>query len=380
LFDVGGIFFLPERARVVAAFARGGFDVDPDRIDDAHYQAAAHFTTELDVEAEWAGSWLRYLDAYIDACGVPEELREDAHEHVDSEFADAALWVQPIHGAKEGLVALAETGVRLGIVSNADGLMAQRLREQEILQVGPGVGVEVACVIDSGNVGVMKPDPRIFELALDAMDVDAREAWYVGDMPAFDVVGARRAGLRPFVLSRCPDLHPRDYEVVASLADIADLAARHRFTLEAAFDAAERDEVARWVGDFLASRGSDNEMLAAALAQRPHWWLGPILLPVEDLVRLAGPEDDALCPIEPADWEHDVERMEQSVERGWKPPPLLVEHRDGRLLLQDGNHRYEALVREGETDAWALVWFDDPAERDRFRARSTSVGPSPPAR
>ena len=64
--------------------------------------------------------------------------------------------------------------MRLGVVSNADGLIAERLRAQEILQVGPGMGVPVECVIDSGVVGVMKPDARIFEIALTAMGLDAR--------------------------------------------------------------------------------------------------------------------------------------------------------------------------------------------------------------
>jgi hypothetical protein len=153
-----------------------------------------------------------------------------------------------------------------------------------------------------------------------------------------------------------------------------------RFSLHAAFDAAERDELARWVGDFLASRGSDNATLAAGLAQRPHWWLGPIRVPVEDLVRLAGPEDEALCTVRPDAWEHDVEQMETSVEQGWEPPPLLAEYRGGQLLLQDGNHRYEALARAGERHAWVLVWFDDPNERDTFRANAPyALGREAPA-
>ena len=95
-------------------------------------------------------------------------------------------------GSRAGLRALADTGVRLGIISNADGLIGQRLAELEILQVGPGVGVAMECVIDSGAVGVAKPDPRIFQIALDAMGIDAADAWYVGDMPGIDVVGAAR--------------------------------------------------------------------------------------------------------------------------------------------------------------------------------------------
>jgi len=98
-----------------------------------------------------------------------------------------------------------------------------------------------------------------------------------------------------------------------------------RFDLASAQRAAAADESARWVGEFLASAGSDNATLAAALAQRRHWWLGPIELPLDDLVRLAGPEDDALVPIEEQEWEHDVRSMEASVESGWQPPPLLAE-------------------------------------------------------
>ena len=134
-----------------------------------------------------------------------------------------------------------------------------------------------------------------------------------------------------------------------------------RFDLRSAQRAAERDEIALWVGNLLASPGSDNEILAAALAQKQHWWVGPVELPLEELVRLAGPEDDALVPIDDDVWEDDISTMEESVDEGWEPPPLLAEHQDGRLLLQDGNHRYEALSRSGAPSAWVLIYFDDEA-------------------
>jgi hypothetical protein len=131
-----------------------------------------------------------------------------------------------------------------------------------------------------------------------------------------------------------------------------------RFSLASARAAAAANETALWVGDFLASRGSDNATLAAALAQKEHWWIGPVRVPLDDLVRLAGPEDEALVPIDSGEWEGDVEDMEESLEDGWEPPPLLAEFQEGRLLLQDGNHRYEALRRAGEPEAWVLIYFD----------------------
>jgi hypothetical protein len=146
-----------------------------------------------------------------------------------------------------------------------------------------------------------------------------------------------------------------------------------RFDLASARRAAEHGETALWVGDFLASPGSNNEVLAAALAQRKHWWVGPISVPVEELIRLAGPEDDAVCPVADDEWEDDVTAMEESVEEGWEPPPLLAQFHDGQLLLQDGNHRYEALVREGAPSAWVLVYFDNPGERDAFCSHRAEV-------
>ena len=141
-----------------------------------------------------------------------------------------------------------------------------------------------------------------------------------------------------------------------------------RFDLASACAAAGRDETAQWVGDFLASRGSDNATLAAGLAQRPHWWAGPVQIPLGDLARLAGPERDALVRVPRGEWDDDVEGMQESLDDGWQPPPLIAEHRDGRLLLQDGNHRFDALEREDARTAWVLVYFDDPKARDAFAA------------
>ena len=140
-----------------------------------------------------------------------------------------------------------------------------------------------------------------------------------------------------------------------------------RFDLASARAAADADRTAIWVGEFLASRGSDNAVLAAALAQDRHWWVGPIEVRLDELERLAGPEADVLVPIAPAQWEGDVGEMEESLDHGWEPPPLLAEYQDGRLLLQDGNHRYEALTRAEAETAWVLVFFRDEAERDAFR-------------
>jgi putative hydrolase of the HAD superfamily len=214
------VFFVPEHDRIVGAFERAGITVAVDVLDRAHYAGAQAFPVAE--KLEWGESWNKYLDGYITECEIPDDMRAEVHTHLDSEFADAALWLRELPGAREGMEALAATGVRLGIISNADGLIGQRLAERGMVQVGPGIGVEVECVIDSGAVGVMKPDPRIFHLALDAMGLAPGDAWYVGDMPGIDVVGARKAGLHPVLMDPF-GLHDGDeYDRVASLQELAD--------------------------------------------------------------------------------------------------------------------------------------------------------------
>lgn len=145
------------------------------------------------------------------------------------------------------------------------------------------------------------------------------------------------------------------------------------YTVETAREAAGRDELAEWVSKFLASPGSDNADLADKLAAVPRWWLGPVELPMDQLNRLAGPPGQpVLREATEAEWRDDVDDLARQVEEGRDPPPVVVSYRNGQLILEDGNHRVEAIRRAGKRQVWAVVAFEDPAERDDFVARSAA--------
>jgi hypothetical protein len=149
-----------------------------------------------------------------------------------------------------------------------------------------------------------------------------------------------------------------------------------RFTVESARRAAERDELGEWVARFLASPGSDNGALGHALTHPPRTWIGPVQLRIDQLHRLAGPPDHpVLCPVDDDEWRDDVDDLEEKVEDGWEPPPMVVTYRDDQLVLEDGNHRAEGLRRAGEDAAWAVVSFESPDERDRFLERAGEAAP-----
>lgn len=139
------------------------------------------------------------------------------------------------------------------------------------------------------------------------------------------------------------------------------------FSLASARQAAKEGRLAQWVVDFLASPGSDNAPLAASFAFSTATYLGPVLIELDWLTPMAGPEGEkVVVPVARTEWESEIGAMEHSMEQGWHPPPLLVSHHDGRYLLEDGNHRFETLRRNGATHAWVILVFADEAERDRF--------------
>lgn len=142
-----------------------------------------------------------------------------------------------------------------------------------------------------------------------------------------------------------------------------------RHTVDGARRAAENDDLNDWVAGFLSSPGSDNAVLGQALTTPPRAWLGPVQLPIDQLHRLAGPPGaPVLETVSDDEWRDDVDDLAELVDDGLEPPPVIVTWSDGQLVLEDGNHRVEALRRAGHDQAWAVVGFDRAEERDRFIA------------
>jgi HAD superfamily hydrolase (TIGR01509 family) len=78
---------------------------------------------------------------------------------------------------------------RLGIVSNFYGNLPFIF--QEI-----GLTHYFGAIIDSSNVGVIKPDPKIFKAALDKLNVSANESVFIGDSLKRDMTGAKMMGMK----------------------------------------------------------------------------------------------------------------------------------------------------------------------------------------
>ena len=90
---------------------------------------------------------------------------------------------------------LRDAGMVLGVVSNFEEWLEQLLEQL-------GVRQYFSVSVVSGIEGVEKPDPRIFQLAMERAGVRPDVSVYVGDNPEFAVDPALEAGMFPVLLDR----------------------------------------------------------------------------------------------------------------------------------------------------------------------------------
>lgn len=104
----------------------------------------------------------------------------------------SANWNQVRPGTRDVLQRLVRQ-YRLGIVSNSDGHIAELLRNV-------GLGDCFAVFTDSALVGYEKPDPRIFQAAMESLGARPEESMYIGDVYSVDYLGAKGAGIEAVLM------------------------------------------------------------------------------------------------------------------------------------------------------------------------------------
>jgi len=156
-----------------------------------------------------------YLEALFRIGGVPAGRLSEVRACLDQLHRERHLWCSVAERTHEALERLRAAGLRLGVVSNSDGRVEQALQ-------AAGLRDYFDVVIDSSLAGIEKPDPRIFRLALDALNVEPGEALYVGDLYDVDVVGARAAGIEAVLLTRSSPGPNRPCRTAVSIHDLVN--------------------------------------------------------------------------------------------------------------------------------------------------------------
>ncbi len=193
MFDAGGTLITLDHDRVRLALQYLTATLPSDD-DFERAEAGARVWADGAIRARLSGRelWNGYFQRLLLQAGVEQSAIARSVAALWEANRSLGLWRKPITGAREVIAHLFAAGYRMAVVSNAEGQV-----ETDLQQAGFGAYWET--VVDSHVVGVAKPDPRIFEIALARMNVSADAAFYVGDVPYFDVDGAAAAGM-PSVL------------------------------------------------------------------------------------------------------------------------------------------------------------------------------------
>jgi HAD superfamily hydrolase (TIGR01549 family) len=132
--------------------------------------------------------WHELVGTLLCGAGVEEARVAPIVEWLWTEQPRANLWRATIPEMVALARELGERGVSVAVLSNSEGRLRELLEEIGIVDA-------FDAVIDSGRVGIEKPDRRIFDHALEMLGA-TRPGVHIGDSWPADVVGALGAGWR----------------------------------------------------------------------------------------------------------------------------------------------------------------------------------------
>jgi 2-haloalkanoic acid dehalogenase type II len=229
-FDLGGTLFSYRSInshfdRILAEMARGrGVDAPLETLRTAYRSAmgatmaawaSRPFYLHRDLFAEAHVQFLRSL-------GV-EAAPDDADVQLSQHRVLGEPEVQPRPDAAQTLAALRGRGLHVAVVSNID--------DDQLAAIWPRIGLRdhVDAVTTSEEARSCKPDPRIFQLALEkAGDPRPDSVVFVGDSPWHDVAGARALGMTSVLIGAAPQGAPEPDHVIGELAELLAIVASGR--------------------------------------------------------------------------------------------------------------------------------------------------------
>ncbi|HOS92500.1 MAG TPA: HAD-IA family hydrolase [Armatimonadota bacterium] len=153
--------------------------------------------------------WLRWMQFIFEDHGLTEGAAELSAE-VRRRFVFHTM-MEPFPETREVLQALKDRGLKLGVISDTYPSLKASLESM-------GIAHYLDSIVASMVVGISKPDPRIFEIATNALGVKPQESVFVDDLQR-NVDGARAAGMTAFRIDRSA---ATDFSggVIASLRDL----------------------------------------------------------------------------------------------------------------------------------------------------------------
>ncbi|HET9480795.1 MAG TPA: HAD family hydrolase [Candidatus Polarisedimenticolia bacterium] len=230
-FDAGNTLIGLDYSRLVRALAAGGFHLDELQLRRAELSARRDLDRAILqrwsdrtvprtgwIEAKvWGDFWRRV----VEIAGADSYRAADLAREVLKVTRPASSWDRVESTTPAALDRLIAMGYRLGVISNSSGTLVEHMT-----RIGLASRFEV--IVDSAEVGVEKPHPEIFGIALERAGLpEPSRALYVGDIYAIDVLGAAGAGMHAMLFDPLgqwePESLPEGAPACRALKSLAEL-------------------------------------------------------------------------------------------------------------------------------------------------------------
>ena len=185
LFDFGGTLDangVPWKERVLVLLEKEGVQRPNEEVTQAFYQADDSLVGTISPSFSFQQTVELLIQRFLRALGIANDLLS---QNISRRYIQEAL-TQISTNAK--LLAELSHRYRLGIVSNFYGNLAAVCQEV-------GLSSFFMEMIDSVTVGYVKPDPKIFSVALTNLQTSPDQAVFIGDSLRRDMAGARNIGM-----------------------------------------------------------------------------------------------------------------------------------------------------------------------------------------
>ena len=221
-FDFGGTLLIMRRDRIISTIlSEVGYAVGPEEVHTAYFGVEPSWLDvygEKKMDGEETEEAYRQLDAMIFRLLFPSRPESEVDRisllmRQGWARVEKTVPLELYPDALPALETLQSRGYKLGMVSNAPPDTARVIEALGLRKYFP-----VALV--SGVVGVSKPNPEIFRMALRGTGSTPEETAHVGDVYEADVVGARNAGIKGVLLDRSGSSAMLDCPVIRTLDEL----------------------------------------------------------------------------------------------------------------------------------------------------------------
>jgi len=212
--DAGNVVIFLDHERLARILRGLGFETTAAALNRSEGLAKIAIETNSMVDVAWthrgapgAAGWGRMLATTLHGVGVPKEALAPSLDAIWTEHVELNLWSVVPPGLRDALNALRQTGARVAIVSNSEGMLERLFRDL-------GIHDAFDTIVDSGVVGVEKPAPEIFRMAMDRCAATPATSVHLGDTYASDTLGARASDIRTALVDVHGHMAGRHLDVV----------------------------------------------------------------------------------------------------------------------------------------------------------------------